>query len=265
MPFPYYENRCQNCGTVYKENDLYCSKCGAFLIKPEMREDALLNDIEKSKWCAYIEKKTERYMPIFEKNKDKKFFASPNIAAMLCGVFWLFYRKMYIEGLIYTAINFVLSLILSVLLLFSYQPELKTNVAIIEDFNAYIETLDADTKNLIYNFTIQSSNGNYEVIDSNLDSLPEGYIEKYQAAIVAQNNIKAVSSYLTAYGFFFTMIFSIVFGIFADCIYRNHIIKNRKYSFGGVSVPSIFVVLLMNVILNYVSGFISEILTKIII
>ena len=258
MPFPYYENRCQNCGTVYKENDLYCSKCGAFLIKPELREDALLNDIEKSKWCAYIEKKTERYMPIFEKNKDKKFFASPNIAAMLCGMFWLFYRKMYKEGAIFIAVNFILSLLLSAILLFSYQGDIKENIKIIDEYNSYYGTLSEETKN-------ELSYADYETRGNLDDDFITSHNEKLNKAYEAQDKINSIATAITLWGYLMNITVSVIFGLFADSIYRNHIIRNIKYSDGGTSAPAIFGALVINILINLISDPISEFITNLFI
>ena len=262
MSYPYFERKCPNCGMVYKESDLFCSKCGCELPKAEAEEEALVNGIEKSKWCAYIEKNTDRYMEIFKKNEQKKFFAFPNICAMLFGLYWLFYRKMFKEGAVFVAFNFILSLVLSVILLFAYQGELKANVKIIDDFNAYAQTLDpAELNGSKYSVTAESTEGSTETAENDAYIHSTVYSEKYAEALKAQAKIQNIATAKSVWGFFFNLLISIIFGLFADSIYRNHILREIKYSAGGVSVPAIFGALVITLIVNAVSNPISQLLT----
>lgn len=266
MPYECFERKCPACGTVYKESDFYCSKCGAPLPKYEPKEEELINGIEKSKWCAYIEKNTERYVPVFEKNQNKKHFLFPNIAAMFFGFYWLFYRKMYKEGFIYIACNFILSILLSVLLLFSYQGELKEQIKIIDDYNAYVETMEP---NKIYDFydgaAFETSRTGKEDNEENSDFYSTEYSEKYGKALKAQKKVQEIATAISLWGYFFSLLISAAFGLFADSIYRNHIIRNLNYSDGGVSIPAIFGALAITFLVNAISNPLSEILTNLFI
>ena len=266
MPYEYFERRCTSCGTVYKESDIYCSKCGALLPKYEPKEEELINSIEKSKWCAYIEKNTERYIPIFEKNQNKKHFLFPNIAAMFFGFYWLFYRKMFKEGLIFIACNFVLSIVLSVFLLVCYQGELREQIKIIDDYNSYIETMEPSK---IYEFqdgdVYEAAVTTEKENDDNSNYYSSEYSEKFGKALKAQAKIQEIASAITVWGHLISLLISVIFGLFADSIYRNHIIRNLNYSDGGVSIPAIFGALAITLIVNLISNPLSEIITNLFI
>lgn len=266
MPYEYFERRCPNCGTVYKESDIYCSKCGALLPKYEPKKEELVNGIEKSKWCAYIENNTERYMPVFEKKQNKKYFLFPNIAAMFFGLYWLFYRKMFKEGLIFAACNFVLSILLSILLLACYQGELKEQIRIIEDYNAYVQSMeDFDAYNLQDSAAYEAAiTGNTEN-DGNSNYYSTEYSEKFDKASKAQEKVLEIATVISMWGYFFSLLISAVFGLFADSIYRNHILRNIKHLDGGVSIPAIFGALAITLIVNLISNPLSEIITNLFI
>ena len=115
---------CSKCGSKNSEGSLFCSNCGATLTKEEVvnevpvREEAYTKkeyssstSYTDSELSLFLEKNQPYYMEKFktmEKTSDKK---SWNWSAFLCTSYWMFYRKMYVEGIIYIVGNTILSLI----------------------------------------------------------------------------------------------------------------------------------------------------------
>lgn len=77
----YEEKRCPSCGAIYVKSDGYCKKCWTKLPHDEETEGALLNGIKKDEWREFIGDNADRFIRVFEKNKDKKVFLSFNCAA----------------------------------------------------------------------------------------------------------------------------------------------------------------------------------------
>ena len=94
------EIRCAECGAKCFDTDSYCPKCSASISVKDIKKDDMLEGIEIEKWKKFIDDKSVDYIEIFRKNENKKFFASFNIWAFLFGSSWVFYRKMYLEGII---------------------------------------------------------------------------------------------------------------------------------------------------------------------
>lgn len=105
---------CSKCGSKNSEGSLFCSNCGATLTKEEVvnevpvREEAYTKNeyssstsYTDSELSLFLEKNQPYYMEKFktmEKTSDKK---SWNWSAFLCTSYWMFYRKMYVEAIIY--------------------------------------------------------------------------------------------------------------------------------------------------------------------
>ncbi len=58
-------------------------------------EEEKINDIGKIEMASFIEINQERYLNIFKKNENRKFFLHMNWAAMFLSIYWMFYRKMF--------------------------------------------------------------------------------------------------------------------------------------------------------------------------
>ena len=112
---------CAKCGSSNREGSLFCSSCGRKLIKEQVvnkvpvREAAYTKntytDYTDSELSLFLEKNQPYYIEEFkvmEKTADKK---SWNWCAFLFTSYWMFYRKMYVEGIIYIVGNTILSLI----------------------------------------------------------------------------------------------------------------------------------------------------------
>ena len=118
---------CAKCGSNNSEGSLFCSNCGATLAKEEVvnevpvreaaytkntyNEHSSSTSYTDSELSLFLEKNQPYYMEKFktmEKTADKK---SWNWSAFLCHFYWMFYRKMYIEGIVFIVGNFILGLI----------------------------------------------------------------------------------------------------------------------------------------------------------
>ena len=102
---------CAKCGSSNREGSLFCSSCGRKLIKEQVvnkvpvREAAYTKntytDYTDSELSLFLEKNQPYYIEKFkvmEKTADKK---SWNWCAFLFTSYWMFYRKMYVEAIIY--------------------------------------------------------------------------------------------------------------------------------------------------------------------
>ena len=118
---------CSKCGTDNSEGSLFCSNCGNTLTKEKVvnevpvreaaytkntyNEHSSSTSYTDSELSLFLEKNQPYYMEKFktmEKTADKK---SWNWSAFLCHFYWMFYRKMYIEGIVFIVGNFILGLI----------------------------------------------------------------------------------------------------------------------------------------------------------
>ena len=107
---------CSKCGTSNSEGSLFCSNCGATLTKEEVstknnHNEYSSSDFSDDELSLFLEKNQGYYMEKFKtmnKTADKK---SWNWCAFLFGGYWIFYRKMYVEGIIYIISNTILACI----------------------------------------------------------------------------------------------------------------------------------------------------------
>ena len=68
------------------------------------------SDITQEYLALYVGKKFDTYYKrIWENNYDKKLFLSFNLPALVVPFFWLLYRKMYLEWLIFVLISIVIN------------------------------------------------------------------------------------------------------------------------------------------------------------
>ena len=104
---------CTKCGFRVSTNTTFCPNCGATI---EHHDDSLDLDIKKTEakddedLKAFVGiGKYNYYKMKFKEVKVNKF--SFNICAMLFGPFWCFYRRLYLVGLCYMAIEYLIDLL----------------------------------------------------------------------------------------------------------------------------------------------------------
>ncbi len=101
---------CDNCGTKCHANDVYCKTCSHPLAA--FTEQAI-EGIDNQELRQFIGKNSEDYIKKFKKKKGD-WFLQINFAALLFGVTWFFYRKMYKVASLYTVGMLLLSMLLSI-------------------------------------------------------------------------------------------------------------------------------------------------------
>ena len=120
---------CPQCGAQINNDAPFCSHCGARQSNVQYHEYNLMNDFAfhtagQKKYendtqtidgkrvadaALVVGANAEKFIPKFLKNKK----VSWNWSAFIFGPYYLFYRKMYKQGIIFTALSLVASLIIS--------------------------------------------------------------------------------------------------------------------------------------------------------
>ena len=171
----------------------------------------MLNGINKSDLHLFIDKNSSRYVDIYAKNENKKYFINWNWAAFFFGANWLSFRKMYKNAAIYLLISNLLSACIIIIALSAYKDQLVNSYF----YNDISNDIDLDYTNT-YTVTYEEEPTSTDKILSN----------------ISRNVI--LWTILIILG---TRIF---LALFADCIYRNHILKQINSSLTGRSYLAFF-------------------------
>lgn len=141
---------CSSCGEEIENDAPFCSKCGAEQENPQYREyspaDSFgLSGAEQRKYenesrtidgksvsdlAAVVRTNTSRFIPKFIENKK----TSWNWSAFIFGPYYLFFRKMYKQGILFTAVNLALTLVLNALYaeeIYAYTAFLNANSSVL--------------------------------------------------------------------------------------------------------------------------------------
>lgn len=112
---------CSKCGKSNDAGSLFCNNCGNSLKKEEVVEEAsttqteYINDSSKNytdeELSLFLEKNQLYYMEKFRVIESTGSKVSWNWCSFLISGYWMFYRKMYIQAILYIVANFVLGLI----------------------------------------------------------------------------------------------------------------------------------------------------------
>ncbi len=221
---------CPFCGAERNSmDDVKCPECKR--IYPD-KEERLMG-MRAADVAAFVEKKQERYMPIFKKNEGKKKFTSWNWAAALVPAEWMFYRKMYRQGAMYILITNVVSIVLSILLVFG--------------FSGTLSQLDQAAKDYEHNRTIalqiQQSGGRDYYLNDTYREAVKGMSEAEDIILKAASIISGVSLITSLVVSIGTMI---VTGLYGDCIYYHHVRKNgTNLREGGTSIAGMIGALIL--------------------
>ena len=217
------ENRivCTHCGTVGSTADGYCKNCWKQFEGVAIQEDAVIDGINKSDWEAFVGKKAERYVRIFAKNNGKKWFVHFNWAAALLGFSWMFYRKMYKFAIIGYAALFLITALLSLLLMLPYREEIKELQNTIAAYESYMdyggETILTDANGELYSPQIVKDHTK------------------------AEKAIREIDNSITKKMLLVQILPTLVMGLFGDALYkqyaRQHITEPKK---GGASIGAWF-------------------------
>ena len=106
---------CSKCGHSNEINNLFCSKCGNSLTKVDVVIDNTNNNescnYTKDELNLFLEKNQSYYVEKFnliEKTGDRKAW---NWCSFLLVGYWMLYRKMYVQAIIYIIANLILGCI----------------------------------------------------------------------------------------------------------------------------------------------------------
>lgn len=103
---------CSKCGTSNEAGSAFCTKCGNSLAKTEVVDHISNNEsYTQDELSLFLEKNQSYYLEKFnliEKTGDKKAW---NWCSFLIGGYWMLYRKMYVQAIIYIIANLILGCI----------------------------------------------------------------------------------------------------------------------------------------------------------
>ncbi len=213
---------CPYCGSERESMDaVKCPECKRTYPDKEERLMGLpVNDI-----AAFVEKNQSRYMHIFKTHEGKKRFRGWNWAAALVPAPWMFYRKMYRQGVVYLVISNAISIVLSILILLCFSGTLSEMKQASLDYTEW----DKVATELRY----ENPLGQYK-------TNPE-YIEATENLNAAKDIVtKAATTVLLVTGitsFAVSIVTLMITGLYGDCIYYHHVRKNATHiRDGGTSV-----------------------------
>ena len=103
---------CSKCGASNEAGSAFCTKCGNSLAKTEVVDNISNNEsYTQEELSLFLEKNQSYYLEKFnliEKTGDKKAW---NWCSFLIGGYWMLYRKMYVQAIIYIIANLILGCI----------------------------------------------------------------------------------------------------------------------------------------------------------
>ncbi|MBE6788439.1 MAG: DUF2628 domain-containing protein [Ruminococcaceae bacterium] len=207
------------------------TETGAFQNNWERPNEKTINGIPVSRMHKLIEKNSDRYVGIFEKNEDKKVFANLNFAAMFFSIYWFFYRKMYLYGIIFLIAATALSFVSEVVVTAFFADDLAS---IAQEYTELEEKLKSGE--ISDQEVILPSKVKYNAYESKMKSL--------------QLKTEAVMAKVGLISFVVTFIIRLVPGLFADCIYRHHLLTNGEKAGGGVSKKAVLIVIAVELVLG---------------
>lgn len=212
---------CDNCGAKSDIDDTYCKVCSHTLSHTNYWDEQIIDGIENSELKNYIGKNSDYYLKKFAKPK-KKWFLQLNFAALLFGPTWFFYRKMNKIAIIYAAILILLSSLLTLVLPTVFKADVEGYYTAKQSYTDYHNS-GKEThvfKDPPYSTVLIGKHPDYQKIYDDLDD--------------AQNRIRLIEFLITAPVF----IINVLFRLFANSIYKNHIPLNIHSNNNGVSMKN---------------------------
>ncbi len=210
---------CDNCGATCDIRDTYCKKCLQSFLKQDETSKPVIEGIDNTELKKFLGKNSEYYLEKFAKAKNKNVFLQLNFSALLFGPNWFFYRKMKKLAIMYVAILFMLSLMLSVALPIIFEADIDTYYDAKKAYNDY------DGEVLIFKegtTTILGRDPIYQEVHDNLDN--------------AQRKIILIDFLIGAPVF----VVNIMFRLLGNFFYKKHIISNINTTEGGTSGKAAF-------------------------
>lgn len=204
---------CDSCGTKCEKTDTYCKKCSNTLPDWKELERPVIDGIDDEALEKYVEHNVDYYKEKFKKPTPKRFIQL-NFAAWFIGPFWYFYRRMYKAAFIYLGVTVVLPLLLQIIFSFVFKSFVD------EFFVTYDEVREAWKA--------------YRAADANDELAYTQYTTIYDQFAALKQKIRWIEFPINA----IPIISRIFFSLYANCFYKNHLIKNIGSTEGGTSVKS---------------------------
>ena len=213
--------RCPSCGESNAPNATYCRNCSATLSAPIQETPVALEGTDIGEWRAFIGNNADYYLKVFSKHEGKKLFFHINWAALFFNLYWIFYRKMYLVGVLYTVIWMLYSSLVGVAVVSAYIPAIEETHQAYAAYHQYMDYTLEDMVNAATAGEIDYGEVSQAVreYETKLDSLAMGSYLCLLASLV---------------------VFQVVFGLIANCLYRRYVERNIGVKDGGTSVGGVF-------------------------
>ncbi len=215
---------CSNCGAIVGKDDTYCKKCYYEFSNDKIDDTTVIEGIDNSTVREFVGKNYDYYREKFIRSGDKKFFIQFNLCAFLFGVHWFFYRKMYKVAIIYSAVLILFSVLASVIVPVIHSQDIKRYEVVREVRKDFINN-DKD----YYHYTDENGNSQWEMtteykrVSRDYDALKKKLLNAWVWTMVIGN------------------ILNFGFRLFANCIYKRHIINHAEYNEGGTSFGAVVI------------------------
>ena len=175
-----------------------------------------IEGISPGKLHTFIDRNAMRYIEAFSENKNYKRFTTKNFAAFFFPELWLLYRKMYL----YALLKAITSICVTVFFISTAVMTPKINEIINSSDSVAVEIP--------------------EHIKQYDDWVVESYVKEYLRQNSKDTRLNAIYLGINIVTVAALIIYNLFFSLYADCIYRTFIIRNRHKK-GGVSFISVII------------------------
>jgi len=184
---------CDNCGTKCNVGDTFCKVCFQSLAGSDHLGNQAIDGIENAELEKFIGKNADYYIKKFAGNKDK-LFVQLNVAALLFGPTWFFYRKMRKFAAMYAAVLILLSSLLSLALPMVFKTDVEEYYVAREAYINYINDTNSNIefdewRNTISDYAVAKDNSGNYIYD---ETIAEGFHDYY----LNGDNAKEASKYI---------------------------------------------------------------------
>ncbi len=209
---------CDNCGAECDINASYCRKCSQpFPASSNSVSSPVVEGVEDKKLREFIGQKYEYYFKKFKKIPDDKFRIQFNGAALFFGPVWFIYRKMYKIAALYVAIVMLTSLVFGTGLPFIFKGTLTEFAAITQEMDEYQKSGKATY--------YEDPNTGESVIHPLYEPIKEKFDTYYTKFVI-----------ILLFSTFPPILLEFAIRLFANSIYKRHVLANYEYGEGGTSI-----------------------------
>lgn len=191
--------------------------------EPYIPEETV-NGYTQSEILTFVGSNGERYYNLFRKHEKKKLFFHMNWSACILTIYWMFYRKMYVEGILYLLLTKVVAVVAILIAFACFQGEWLDLQNQVLDYNNSVEQYAAGDFSEFPDFAEASRlNGQRDML----------FGKMMFVAIIPG------------------VVLMVGLGLTADCLYRRYMLKKIRFSGGGTSGLSILAALGIVIVTNW--------------